>query len=640
MTAYLATKLVAPTVLERVLVATPSPVGPTGYGLGYTYTGTTASPQWTNGSIYAFGAVFRATSTGIYRSTDGGETWALVLTFTASSAFCGGIYPVYDGAGVMRLCAVTNGSGNILHGYVSLTGLAGSWSDSNTGITVGAETAGFPCVWRGAVWGRQSAAGGQGYWSFNPASLTSSVTPNQANGTGSDADYYMIVWNDTLYVLSAVGGTSALNLATIVGGTVINGPTILAGLPRAISACVDPTTGDLVVVFVSGGGWKAYSVTSALVITDRTANMITGGTLAGFSVTNSKVAGVYYDQDANPGGPPAIYFLIAAGFASGTPVSAFKFNGFGAGAGANLLGTSSGAPNDTGGDLAFAWADKNVGGERFFTPVPQAGVGTPDIWNTGKGALATGVTRRKFSLIAPRSQILTTIGGSPATYNLVGTAITPTPIRARYTTIRGTIGGIVHVATDIATAGVLAAPGTTTTAVVALPQATLAVVSTGLTTAGPQPAFPSAGTIVVVTSGGPQTVAYTGITATTFTGCTGGTGNTSIGGAVTGGLLPTAGTIDTAGNLTGTTGTLDAGTVVEALSTGGTASNQWYRSVATDDYPGNTVAAPLTLPTTGAISGGNTNTGCTADATEQQISVGMSGITAGDRVAIDPRALS
>ena len=65
-----------------------------------------------------------------------------------------------------------------------------------------------------------------------------------------------------------------------------------------------------------------------------------------------------------------------------------------------------------------------------------------------------------------------------------------------------------------------------------------------------------------------------------------------------------------------------------------------FRSLATDEYPGNTVAAPLTLPTSGAISGGDTNTGCTADATEQQISVGMSGFTAGDRVSIDPRALS
>lgn len=57
-----------------------------------------------------------------------------------------------------------------------------------------------------------------------------------------------------------------------------------------------------------------------------------------------------------------------------------------------------------------------------------------------------------------------------------------------------------------------------------LPQATINITSnTG---------FSSAGQAVVVTSAGPQTVLYTGNTATTLTGCTGGTGTMSTGGAV------------------------------------------------------------------------------------------------------------
>jgi hypothetical protein len=44
--------------------------------------------------------------------------------------------------------------------------------------------------------------------------------------------------------------------------------------------------------------------------------------------------------------------------------------------------------------------------------------------------------------------------------------------------------------------------------------------------------FPSSGTIHVTTSAGIQTVTYTGITGTTFTGCSGGTGTMSIDGAV------------------------------------------------------------------------------------------------------------
>jgi hypothetical protein len=58
-----------------------------------------------------------------------------------------------------------------------------------------------------------------------------------------------------------------------------------------------------------------------------------------------------------------------------------------------------------------------------------------------------------------------------------------------------------------------------------LPQATINVASTA--------GFPSAGTILVQTSAGPQYVNYSGVTATTFTGCTGGTGTLLTGQAVT-----------------------------------------------------------------------------------------------------------
>jgi len=58
-----------------------------------------------------------------------------------------------------------------------------------------------------------------------------------------------------------------------------------------------------------------------------------------------------------------------------------------------------------------------------------------------------------------------------------------------------------------------------------LPQATINVA----TTAG----FPTSGSIYVVTSAGTQLVTYTGIGATTFTGCLGGTGSMATGNAVT-----------------------------------------------------------------------------------------------------------
>jgi hypothetical protein len=60
-----------------------------------------------------------------------------------------------------------------------------------------------------------------------------------------------------------------------------------------------------------------------------------------------------------------------------------------------------------------------------------------------------------------------------------------------------------------------------------LPQATINVASTT--------GFPTSGVINVVTSNNvPQVVTYTGVTATTFTGCSGGTGTMTTGNAVTG----------------------------------------------------------------------------------------------------------
>jgi len=68
---------------------------------------------------------------------------------------------------------------------------------------------------------------------------------------------------------------------------------------------------------------------------------------------------------------------------------------------------------------------------------------------------------------------------------------------------------------------------TTTTGIQALPTGTINVASTT--------GFPTGGTIYVVTTNGVQTVTYTGGGGggTTFTGCTGGTGNTANGNAVT-----------------------------------------------------------------------------------------------------------
>lgn len=66
-----------------------------------------------------------------------------------------------------------------------------------------------------------------------------------------------------------------------------------------------------------------------------------------------------------------------------------------------------------------------------------------------------------------------------------------------------------------------------------LPQATINVGSTS--------GFAASGNIVLMTEAGPQNVAYTGTTSSTFTGCTGGTGKVDTGSTVY--QVPTAATI-------------------------------------------------------------------------------------------------
>ena len=72
------------------------------------------------------------------------------------------------------------------------------------------------------------------------------------------------------------------------------------------------------------------------------------------------------------------------------------------------------------------------------------------------------------------------------------------------------------------------APVTNTAAT--LPQSTINVASTS----SPAPGFPTSGTFYIMTTAGVQTVTYTGTGATTFTGCSGGTGIMTTGGIVRG----------------------------------------------------------------------------------------------------------
>lgn len=136
----------------------------------------------------------------------------------------------------------------------------------------------------------------------------------------------------------------------------------------------------------------------------------------------------------------------------------------------------------------------------------------------------------------------------------------------------------------------------------ALPQATINVADTT--------AFTAAGTILVLSSAGVQTITYTGKTGTTFTGCVGGTGTiitgsivgqtnaaTTIAVASNGAILPQA-TI----NVASTTGFPTAGTIrVYATTSTGGIQNITYTGVTATSFTGCSGG-------TGTLNTGNTVT--------------------------------
>lgn len=543
--------------LQRTINATPSSLG-TADGSVVTYV--TTAHALTNLALYWQGALYKLTADGVRRSIDDGVTWQTVLTLTgtvpvASNNVLAGPYIVYNN-GIPRIIIAYTSTGNLYRYASSLTGLSGSWTDVSTGLTGASANIGcFPVVYRSTLmFGNENSSQ---VYQINPFAAT--VAQINCNAT-CPFMFYLCVWNDIPYVTGRI--SSSWVLTSLSGGTPVTVLTIATGFfPMANSFMwVDPTSSNLIAIGQIGfsGGWQAYEITSSLVNTPRTSAMLTGTGFAA-SLTDSKLVGIFYDQETNPGGVPSIYMMLAGANTLSTAVGMWKYNGPTSLMGNNPAGPTSNA-NDSGGVVQHAWADKNIGGERFFTPRPVGVDGASSVTGTGK-VIGVGVSRRKFRLDKPRSQVLAALGPS-ASHNLSTTPLNNTPVRAGFITIRGVVSATNVVAQD-----------------------------------------DGSGSFPVST------------------------------------LLPAGGTINyTNGTMTGVTATLDAGSQVEALYIGGTSTVQWYRSVATNEYPASTTKAPLTNPTSGTISSDD-NINCLANGSEQQVDVDMTGILPGTQISINPRAV-
>jgi hypothetical protein len=139
-----------------------------------------------------------------------------------------------------------------------------------------------------------------------------------------------------------------------------------------------------------------------------------------------------------------------------------------------------------------------------------------------------------------------------------------------------------------------------------LPQATINVASTvGFYTASSGPAIP--GTILVTTSNGPQIVSYTGVgSATTFTGCSGGTGTMSTGGAITAGPVVAPGSLGTQITAGSNSAALPQATI-NVLNTGGfPASGTFNISISANNWQTITYTGLTTTTFTGCSGGTGT----------------------------------
>lgn len=449
-TPYLGARLTTGPRLQRFVNATPSDLGSATGGTAVTY-GITNAPYSNNAARFG-GLLYFFSGDAIRRSRDDGQTYETVYSLSpAASVTLGcvvfGPFVIYKD-GVPRLVCVYEDNVSVIRYVWSSSGNSGSWTNASSGFSSSSGGLARPSVFRSTIviHNRFQLASNGNILQIDPFLGTAS----QAGLSGlwsTTQFYYPVVWNDVFYIVGAgTTGTNGLKLASLAGGVLTSVLTIESSVNYTLDtivAFVDPSTDNLIIIGRSGTGaaYKAWEVTPALSITERTSTMITGSSLAAFGAT-SKASGVIFDQDATPGADPDIYVVYCSANTAGTAMNMFKYNGP-----TTLIGVA-GVPDDTGGDIILSIADGNIGGERFFTPRSPGVDGVPEIHNSGRGSPIVAATRRKFKTYYPRSEILTTIGGSPATHDLSTTPITNTPVQPGSVTIRGVISATTEIAQD------------------------------------------------------------------------------------------------------------------------------------------------------------------------------------------------
>lgn len=347
----------------------------------------------------------------------------------------------------------------------------------------------------------------------------------------------LVAPNPTYGIASASGQAT-----TIAAGS--NGATLPQAIINVLSTTGFPSAGTIYVASTAGVQVVAYTGVSGgnqfTGCTGGTGTLSTGGTVFGglISVTTSQanvlatgdqvvISGVLGDTNANGTWTITVvdtsHFTLNTSTANAAYISGGTYSGVGVDGNLVAIGGSATATL-TSTDIDFSGLAGITNYKlQITTSATASNIGLFDI-ASGTGPSfpvtnATNVSPIQITTYAPHSFISgdqVNIEGVLGNTAANGTFII-TFVDSKNFTLNGSAGNGAYTATTIA----VASNGSS------LPQAVIFVASTA--------GFPSSGTVYVTTSAGLQAVTYTGITGggtPSFTGCSGGTGSMSTGGAV------------------------------------------------------------------------------------------------------------
>lgn len=344
--------------LRRYVNATPSTVGVT-FGTNDTDGVSLNNPRG-NAPVVKFGGsqtFLAAVGMDIYRSTDGGASWASVKTFSAaqldstSTSSKSGLF-VMDVAGLATAVIVTQKLGTANYfAHKSTDGT--TWTTSGPFALADASVS-YPAdsvVWQGklvTMW-----------WRNNDRLYSSVYDPATDTMTFADAALGQPVWffssalcvfNDNLYHWSHNGNAGgAWWLSQLIAGVwsnlqVVAGVGNLDGPQCKEALFVDGAF--MYAMWATGSAWKCYQFPTSLVLVDVSASVIPTALASGLATTQRM--SVIVDERGVPGTAPTIWLYQSVDGTAGSSMNEWQWNGSASFIG-NTPGGAGSGPNDSGG---------------------------------------------------------------------------------------------------------------------------------------------------------------------------------------------------------------------------------------------------------------------------------------------------